>query len=172
MCGYQIDYTCPGNMGLYELYDCWTFLLFFSVHTCNGWGTCSTRHKWILIVLHYSSFSAGDIHCISFQNERSFLFWKVMSILRVPVRKTVNLSIQQFFRTSSLDGENQRFCAAFGDNQDVILELKLVTPQILIFQLQRFTQVGVGNFIKNTMTVSCNEWYIVGWENCRALHEA
>ena len=80
-----------------------------------------------------------------------------MSILRVPVRKTVNLSIQQFFRTSSLDGENQRFCAACGGNQDATSEVKLVKPpQVLIVQLQRFTQVGVGNFIKNSMKVSCD----------------
>ena len=81
----------------------------------------------------------------------------MMSILRVPVRNTVNLSIQQIFRTSSLDGENQRYCAACGVNRDATSEVILEKPpQVLIVQLQRFTEVGVGNFIKNCMKVSCD----------------
>ena len=65
-------------------------------------------------------------------------------LLRVPIRNTINLSIQQFFRTSS-------------ENQDATSEVELVIPpQILIVQLERFTAVGGNNFIKNTMKVSCD----------------
>jgi len=81
----------------------------------------------------------------------------IITILSVPIRKTVNLSIQQFFRTSSLEGENQKFCVACGENQVATSEVQLVKPpQILIVQLLRFTQVGMGSYIKNTMKVTCD----------------
>ena len=80
-----------------------------------------------------------------------------VALLRVPIRKTINLSIQQFFRTSSLVGENQRYCDICQENQDATSEVELVIPpQILIVQLERFTAVDGNNYIKNTMKVSCD----------------
>ena len=78
------------------------------------------------------------------------------SILSVPVRRSINLSIQCFFSSSSLSGDNQRFCGVCDSNQDGTSVTQLSRPpQILIVQLKRFsTEEGV--IVKDSMRVSCD----------------
>ena len=81
-----------------------------------------------------------------------------VSMLRVPVRSTIQASIEDFFISSRLDGPNQRYCGVCGINQDASTEVSLVKPpDLLIVHLVRFTQVGTSNFIKNSMAVHCDQ---------------
>ena len=80
-----------------------------------------------------------------------------VSMLRVPVRSSIKLSIQDFFKSSRLDGPNQRYCGVCGINQDATCDICLIRPpELLIIHLVRFTQVGVSDFIKNGMAVHCD----------------
>ena len=81
-----------------------------------------------------------------------------VSMLRVPVRSTIQASIDDFFISSRLEGPNQRYCGVCGINQDASTEVSLVKPpDLLIVHLVRFTQVGASNFIKNSMAVHCDQ---------------
>ena len=78
------------------------------------------------------------------------------SILCVPVRRSINLSIQSFFSSSSLTGVNQRFCGVCDSKQDGTSVIQLSRPpQILIVQLKRFSSED-GVLIKDSMRVSCD----------------
>ena len=67
-------------------------------------------------------------------------------MLRVPVRSTIQASIEDFFISSRLDGPNQRYCGVCGINQDASTEVSLVKPpDLLIVHLVRFTHVGTSN---------------------------
>ena len=80
-----------------------------------------------------------------------------VSMLRVPVRSTIQSSIQDFFKSSRLEGPNQRFCGVCGINQDATCDICLIKPpELLIIHLVRFTQVGASDFIKNGMAVHCD----------------
>ena len=80
-----------------------------------------------------------------------------VSMLRVPIRSSISSSIQELFKTSHMDGPNQRFCGVCGSDQDATTEVSLVKPpELLIVHLKRFTQVGPGNFIKNSLAVACD----------------
>ena len=78
-------------------------------------------------------------------------------MLRVPLRRSISSSIQELFKTSHMDGPNQRFCGVCGSDQDATTEVSLVKPpELLIVHLERFTEVGPGNFIKNSLEVACD----------------
>ena len=78
-------------------------------------------------------------------------------MLRVPIRSSISSSIQELFKTSHMDGPNQRFCGVCGSDQNATTEVSLVKPpELLIVHLERFTQVGPGNFIKNSLAVACD----------------
>ena len=63
-----------------------------------------------------------------------------VSMLRVPVRSSIQLSIQDFFSSSRLDGLNQRYCGVCGINQDATCDICLIKPpELPIIHLVRFT---------------------------------
>ena len=92
----------------------------------------------------------------------------MLSILCVPVRRSINLSIQSFFSSSSLTGVNQRFCGVCDSKQDGTSVIQLSRPpQILIVQLKRFSSED-GVLIKDSMRVRHSGVFIGG--DRRATH--
>ena len=66
-------------------------------------------------------------------------------------------AIKEVFRPSSMDGDNQWFCPVCKSLKDATSEVKLTrASEVLIVQLQRFTQLGPNQFIKNNLRVSCD----------------
>ena len=58
-----------------------------------------------------------------------------VSRLRVPVRSTIQLSIQYFSKSSHLDGPSQSFCDFCGINQDATTDISLSSKNFSFFTL-------------------------------------
>ena len=117
---------------------------------CEMLGKCPDLTKYILS----TSFKVDRSCDVCFS---SFCPEEQVSRLRVPVRSTIQLSIQYFSKSSHLDGPNQPFCGVCVINQDTTSDVSLIKPpELLIVHFVRFTQVGASDFNENGMAVHCD----------------
>ena len=85
---------------------------------CEMLAKCPDSSKYIFST-SFKVDRSCDVCFLSFCTEEQ------VSRLRVPVRSTIQLSIQYFSKSSHLNGPNQPFCGVCGINQDAISDISL-----------------------------------------------